>query len=141
MAIKRTRVVVPTTAALADGDRLPSTSPAVIRTLSKISRPALLSLVLEWLSDDYQPICAPYLVEREEDDEGVLYPAARSVEDLREFYQELQARKGVKKEVVDRVVEGDWVRVGRSKGILQRGMSGICAQRGRADDSIRRGTE
>lgn len=120
MLLKRPRIVVPTTAALAHGERLPPTSAAVVKTLSKLSRQALLSVVLEWLNEDNQPLCAPFLIHRredEEDDEDAdeeedngLYPAARSLDELRETYEELQhVRKGSRKDVVDRIVEGDWV--------------------------------
>ena len=108
MAVRKTRVVVPTTSALTDIERLPSTSLAVVKTFLKLSRASLLSLVLEWLSEKYQSVCPPYL-EREEEDEGGLYPAASTLDELREIYRELQAKKGSKKELVDRVAEGDWV--------------------------------
>lgn len=36
------------------------------------------------------------------------YDLARSREELQEIYTELQSRKGGKKEIVDRILEGDW---------------------------------
>ena len=109
MAVRKSRVTVPTTSALAHGDRLPSKHPAVVKALLKTSRAALLSLVLDWLSKGHQPACAPYLEKNDAEEDGDLYPAVRTLKDLTEVYQELRARKGSKKEVVDRVLEGDWV--------------------------------
>jgi central kinetochore subunit Mis15/CHL4 len=88
---------------------VPSTSPAVFRILSKLSRASLLSLVLDWLDDRNQVLSAPYLADPDdEDDVQDLYPAAESLEELREYYTELQERKGAKREIIDRVIEGDW---------------------------------
>lgn len=107
----RPSISVPTTAALPHAHRLPSASPLVEKTLAKVSRPSLLTLVLEWLEDSNQTACAPFLARNgDEDDEldGAPYPAARTLEELREIYGELQGRKGAKREVLDRVLEGDW---------------------------------
>ena len=89
--------------------RVPSTSPAVFRILNKLSRSSLISLVLDWLDDRNQILSAPYLVdERDDEDAQDLYPAAHSLEELREYYNDLQSRKGGKRDVVDRIIEGDW---------------------------------
>ncbi len=37
-----------------------------------------------------------------------MYPAAQSLDELREIYEEYQSRKGGKREVIDRILEGDW---------------------------------
>ncbi|KAI9801274.1 MAG: hypothetical protein M1833_002844 [Piccolia ochrophora] len=110
MAPKRPRLSVPTAGPLPHAQRLPSTSPAVIKTLSKLPRPTLLSLVLEWLQDDNQATCAPYLLADGQDQEDEMYPASNNLEELREEYHELQSRKGGKKDLVARLVEGDWRR-------------------------------
>lgn len=102
-------VAIPTTTALAHADRLPSTSPVVVRSFYRLSRPALLTLVLHWLSAEQQPTCAPHLLSPRRPLDRGPYPAQRSLEALRHVYREMQTRKGSKKEVVDRIVEGDWV--------------------------------
>ena len=101
------KLTLPTLSALPSSNRLPATNPHVSRTLSRLSRPALLALVQEWLQTSNQPTCAPYLAGNETE-EDTSYNVARSLEELREAYQELPARKGGKKEVVERILEGDW---------------------------------
>jgi central kinetochore subunit Mis15/CHL4 len=101
---------IPTTSALPSTQLIPSTHPAVTKTLGRLSRPSLLSLVLDWLDERNQEITAPYLVpdDDEEYDAQDLYPPAASLDALRETYTELQAGKGSKRDVLDRVIEGDW---------------------------------
>jgi central kinetochore subunit Mis15/CHL4 len=100
---------VPTTAALPPSQRVPSTSPAVFRILNKLSRPSLLSLILDWLDDRNQLLSAPFLLDQDdEEDLQDLYPPATSLEELREYYNDLQARRGGKREIIDRIIEGDW---------------------------------
>lgn len=102
-------ITVPTSSALPPSQRVPSTSPAVFRILNKLSRSSLISLILDWLDDRNQILSAPYLGnERNEEDAQDLYPPAYSLEELREYYTELQSRRGGKREIVDRVIEGDW---------------------------------
>lgn len=65
--------------------------------------------MLDWLDERNQQVTAPYIVEEDsEDDIQDLYPPASSLEALREIYTELQSAKGSKRDVVDRIVEGDW---------------------------------
>jgi central kinetochore subunit Mis15/CHL4 len=101
---------IPTTSALPSTQLIPSTHPAVIKTLGRLSRPSLLSLVLDWLDERNQEITSPYLVadDDEEFDAQDLYPPAASLDALREIYSKLQAGKGSKRDVLDRVIEGDW---------------------------------
>jgi central kinetochore subunit Mis15/CHL4 len=81
----------------------------VVKTLQRLSRPSLLSLVLDWLDEKNQGITAPLLLEADEDiDEQDAYPPCSSLAELREIYTDLQARKGSKRDVVDRILEGDW---------------------------------
>jgi len=102
-------ITVPTTSALPPSQRVPSTSPAVFRILNKLSRSSLISLALDWLDDRNQILSAPYLVDEQgEEDAQDLYPAAHSLEELREYYTDLQSRKGGKRDVIDRIIEGDW---------------------------------
>jgi len=107
----RTFLSVPTTAALPHAHRFPPNSPLVEKTLAKLSRPSLLTLVLEWLKSSNQTTCAPFFTRHGDDEEDLdeaPYPAARTLEELREIYGQLQARKGAKREVLDRILEGDW---------------------------------
>lgn len=100
---------VPTTAALASTQLMSSQHPAVLKTFNRLSRPSLLALALDWLDDRNAEITNPILLpEDEEEDEQDFYPPAASLEALRETYADLQARKGGKRDVVDRIVEGDW---------------------------------
>ncbi|KAK2008524.1 CHL4-domain-containing protein [Colletotrichum eremochloae] len=100
------RFSIPTKGRLSSDVRLPPSNPTVQKVLSRLSRPSLLFLVLEWLNDDNVQLCAPLLGE-EEDDDG-FYPPASSIEELRAIYADLQHKKGSKREVLDRIVEGDW---------------------------------
>ena len=100
---------VPTTSALPSSQLIPATHPAVTRILYRLTRPSLLSLVLDWLDERNQETSAPYLITSDdEDDEQDFYPPASSLLALREVYTDLQARKGSKRDVVDRITEGDW---------------------------------
>lgn len=105
---------LPTTAALPHSHRLSPSNPHVYKTLSRLSRASLISIALEWLEDSNIAYCRPYLLEDEaEDDEeegDAPYLAAQSVEELQELYEELQPQKGNKREIIDRIVEGDWRR-------------------------------
>lgn len=101
---------VPTTSALSSSQLIPATHPAVTRILYRLTRLSLLSLVLDWLDERNQETSAPYLLspDEEDDDEQDFYPPASSLPALREIYTDLQARKGSKRDVVDRILEGDW---------------------------------
>ncbi|KAL8365171.1 hypothetical protein RB595_004127 [Gaeumannomyces hyphopodioides] len=48
----------------------------------------------------------------DDDDEGSMYPASRTIDDLREVYAQLQAgnTRGSRRELADRILEGDWRR-------------------------------
>ncbi|PYI10332.1 CHL4 family chromosome segregation protein [Aspergillus sclerotiicarbonarius CBS 121057] len=103
----------PTTASLPSNLRIPSSTPSLVKSFGKLTRQALLDLAFQWLDDRNIQAFPPYLQEnedqKEEDDEGLSpYPAERTVNDVRNAYQELQLRKGGKREVIDRILEGDW---------------------------------
>ncbi|KAL2868471.1 CENP-N/CHL4 family protein [Aspergillus lucknowensis] len=105
-------VCAPTTASLPNNLRVPSATPSLIKALGKLPRQSLLDLVFQWLDDRNTKHFPPFL-ERDEaenpDDEGLrLYPAESSLNDVRNAYQELQFRKGGKREVIDRILDGDW---------------------------------
>lgn len=70
-----------------------------------------MSLVLDWLDERNQSLCPPLLRRpdaEEYEDEDDFYPPAQSLSELRELYEAMQLRKGGRREVVDRVLEGDW---------------------------------
>lgn len=83
-----------------------------MKILGKLSRQVLLNLALLWLDDRYITSFPPYLQPEEglgaEDDEALPYPAAETVEEVRHAYEDLQERKGGKREVLERILEGDW---------------------------------
>ncbi|KAA8649182.1 hypothetical protein EYZ11_007434 [Aspergillus tanneri] len=102
----------PTTASLPSNLRIPSTTPSLVKSFSKLSRQALLDLAFYWLDDHNVQSFPPFLTKDEvdtmEEDELSPYPAERTIDDVRNAYQELQVRRGGKREVIDRILEGDW---------------------------------
>ncbi|PWY93776.1 CHL4-domain-containing protein [Aspergillus sclerotioniger CBS 115572] len=103
----------PTTASLPSNLRIPSSTPSLVKSFGKLTRQALLDLAFQWLEDRNIQAFPPYLQGdedlKEDEDEGLSpYPAERTVNDVRNAYQELQLRKGGKREVIDRILEGDW---------------------------------
>ncbi|CAO2658656.1 Nn.00g063790.m01.CDS01 [Neocucurbitaria sp. VM-36] len=93
--------------------RLPVNHREVQRTLTRLSRQALVTLAQQWLSKKNRDFCKPYLLSdrndaEEEDDDEELYEPAQSYEELQETYRELATRKGGRREVLDRILEGDW---------------------------------
>lgn len=107
------RISVPTTARLPPTLRLDPSNTTVVKILNRLTRPSLLTLVLEWLDEINAPLCSPYLRDpSENDDDDVdptdLYPPASSLEELRETYLDMQAHKGSKREILDRILDGDW---------------------------------
>jgi hypothetical protein len=112
---KRVVVAVPSAAALPHSLRLPRDDPSVLKTLNRVPRSALLTIILDWLDEKNQPLCRPYLTgdadgDGDDDDPGG-FPAAASAEELREQYLEIQASRESRKRLVERVIYGDWVRV------------------------------
>jgi len=102
-------ILVPTSSALPSSQRLPSTNPSVFKILNRLTRTSLLSLILDWLDDRNQSLSAPNLADDDEGADGSdYYPPAQSLEELREYYTELQTQKGSKRDLVDRIIEGDW---------------------------------
>jgi central kinetochore subunit Mis15/CHL4 len=102
----------PSTASLPNNLRIPSTTPSLTKSLGKHSRQALLDLALTWLDDRNIASFPPYLQSNARndtnDEETLPYPAAETVEDVRQAYIDLQDRKGGKREVLERILEGDW---------------------------------
>jgi central kinetochore subunit Mis15/CHL4 len=108
----RGKLTIPTTKPLSDSLRLPSNSPHVWRTLSKLSRPSLLSLASQWCEKENLKTCGPYILgDGEEDDLDAAYAVGESLAEVEGLYtEELPSRKGSKREIVDRILEGDWRR-------------------------------
>lgn len=105
-------VRAPTTASLPNNLRIPSSTPSLTKSLGKLSRQALLDLAFTWLDDRNIASFPPYLQADEEDgpdeDEALPYPAEETIEQVRQVYEDLQDRKGAKREVLERILEGDW---------------------------------
>ena len=94
------RLSIPTTARLPSSLRVDPTNPAVHKILGRLSRPSLLSVVLDWLHEDNLHLAMPFLrrpyqgedyydedePSDDEDDEFAddFYPPARSPAALRE---------------------------------------------------------
>ena len=97
----------PSTHVLPSSYRVPSTTPWVHKAVVRLSPASLLTLVQAWLRPESLSTCAPYLAKDETEQDG-LYPAAQSLEELRELYIELEKGREGKKGVVDRILEGDW---------------------------------
>jgi central kinetochore subunit Mis15/CHL4 len=72
----------------------------------------LLELALSWLDDKNVTSFPPFLQpdgDNGGDEEDTLpYPAAETIEEVRSAYEDLQDRKGGKREVLERIIEGDW---------------------------------
>lgn len=91
--------------------RLPTNHREVQRTFTKLSRQSLVSLAHQWLAKKNRDFCRPYLLQdrkADEEDEDEQYTPAQTYEELQEIYKELAARKGGKREIQDRILEGDW---------------------------------
>lgn len=105
-------ISAPTSTSLPNDLRIPSTTASLVKTFGKLSRQALIDLVFQWLDDRNVHLNPPYLeqdrVDSMDDDETSPYPPAQSVDEVRDTYYDLQDRKGGKREVIDRVLEGDW---------------------------------
>ncbi|KAL7922924.1 centromere protein Chl4/mis15/CENP-N [Trichoderma austrokoningii] len=105
------RFSVPTKARLPSSLRVDSANPAVVKSLGRLSREALISLAMSWLDGDSIANAIPYLVRRGEEDEidlDDLYPACGSVQELYGHYAAMQQQKGSKRDVANRILEGDW---------------------------------
>ncbi|KAK4205760.1 centromere protein Chl4/mis15/CENP-N [Triangularia verruculosa] len=106
------RISVPTTARLPSSLRVNPSSSTVTKILGRLSRASLISVALDWLDEDNLSLATPYLRPDQEDeddeDDGDFYPPASSAEELREEYLSLQTRKGSKREILDRIITGDW---------------------------------
>ncbi|CAG8033536.1 unnamed protein product [Penicillium nalgiovense] len=104
-------VRAPTTASLPNNLRIPSSTPSLTKSLGKLSRQALLDLAFTWLDDRNVASFPPYLQTNDDgpdDDDALPYPAGKTIEEVRQVYEDLQDRKGAKRELIERILEGDW---------------------------------
>lgn len=113
------RISVPAKGRLRSTLRVDGSNKLAQKYLTKLSRESLISLALNWLDPSVIQNASPHLRaggseggedEDEDDDEDMddLYPPLRSVEDLRRLYVDMQSQKGSKRDVVSRILEGDW---------------------------------
>ncbi|KAF1811122.1 CHL4-domain-containing protein [Eremomyces bilateralis CBS 781.70] len=109
------RLSIPTHGGLKNTHRIPSSSPLIHRTLSRLSRASLISLALSWLSDPHIQYCVPYTLatlpdpSTADDDPDAPFDTAESIEEAVEIYEEFQEkRSGTKRDVLERILEGDW---------------------------------
>lgn len=112
MAKKRS-IRAPTTSSLPSNLRISSNTPSLVKALGRLSRQSLLDLIVIWLSPKNVELYPPFLSQSSTgndvpDQDESPYAAADSVEEIREAYAEFGLRKGGKREVIDRVLEGDW---------------------------------
>ena len=111
---RRSTVLAPTTSSIPDDFRIASNTNNLIKTFGKFSRSSLVDLVFQWLDEKNIDTCRPYLSRDYENetrygsDDMNPYPPAESVEELKAVYQDFRDRKGGKREVIDRILEGDW---------------------------------
>ncbi|KAK4226473.1 centromere protein Chl4/mis15/CENP-N [Podospora fimiseda] len=106
------RLSIPTTARLPSTLHVDPSNPTVSKYLNRLSRQSLISLALEWLDENHLPLAIPYLRDPEDDSsqdyENDFYPPESSPEALQEEYLFLQSRKGSKREIIERITQGDW---------------------------------
>lgn len=111
------RISVPAKGRLRSTLRVDGSNKLAQKYLTKLSRESLVSLALNWLDPSAIQNASPYLrasrgeegdEEDEDEDMDDLYPPLRTVEDLRQLYVDMRSQKGSKRDVVSRILEGDW---------------------------------
>lgn len=108
-------ICAPSNAPVHDSVRVPASATSLVRSLIRLTIPSLIDLALQWLQDENQASCAPYLANNrnleEEVDEDYLWSPAESIEELRLIYNRLRFETTVNRRyVVDRMLDGDWRR-------------------------------
>lgn len=117
--VAMSRLSIATKSRLPSSLRVETSNTAVVKTISRLSREALILLALDWLDGQSLAFTAPYLSPPRADDDGNndnnvpddstdLYPPCKSIEELRDLYTDLQEQKGSRRDVVSRILEGDW---------------------------------
>ncbi|KAI8676659.1 hypothetical protein LRP88_10326 [Fusarium phalaenopsidis] len=105
------RFSVPTTARLPSSLRVDSSNPAILKSLNRLSRGSLISLALDWLDDGSLANAIPYIERRDENEDEEtddIYPPCQSIDELQQLYLDMQQQKGSKRDVINRILEGDW---------------------------------
>ncbi|KAJ6781536.1 hypothetical protein PWT90_05023 [Aphanocladium album] len=105
------RLSIPTTARLPSSLRVDPSNLVVIKSLNRLSRESLIALALDWLDEGTVSNAIPYLDRRgpdEEPDGDDLYPPCQTIAELQQLYIDMQEQRGSKRDVVSRVLEGDW---------------------------------
>lgn len=104
------RFSIPTTAKLPPTLRIRSSNTTLRKSVSRLARDTLISLVLDWLDDEAIACAFPHLAgpDVDEDDVDDLYPPCRSVLELRDLYMDWSLQRGSRRDVVERVLDGDW---------------------------------
>ncbi|GAO17489.1 uncharacterized protein UV8b_08175 [Ustilaginoidea virens] len=124
------RLSVATRSRLPSSLRVESSNSAVVKTISRLSREGLILLALDWIDEQSLAYTAPYLAapRAADDDDGDgdgdgdgngngnlpdgsaadLYPPCRSLDELRQLYADLREQRGSRRDVVSRILEGDW---------------------------------
>lgn len=105
------RLSIPTTARLPSSLRVDPSNLVVIKSLNRLSRESLIALALDWLDEGTISNAIPYLDRRgpdEEPDSDDLYPPCKTIAELQQLYVDMQEQRGSKRDVVSRVLEGDW---------------------------------
>lgn len=105
---------MPSSACLPNFLLVPSSTRALAKSLSRLSRATLIDIALEWLQDKNQSSCEPYLTRnretQEREEEDYAYLPADNIEELRYTYMQLKENGGTKRDVIDRILDGDWRR-------------------------------
>ena len=104
----RASATTPTTLALSNSYRIVSTDSFVQKTLGKLSKASLLTLVGEWLTPSALTFSPPDLQGNDPDDENGDFTLAQSLDEIKNVYAALEKGKCGKREVLNRVLEGDW---------------------------------
>ncbi|KAF2013806.1 CHL4 family chromosome segregation protein-like protein [Aaosphaeria arxii CBS 175.79] len=106
------KITAPNYGNIPHSHRLPVTHREVVRAFGKLSRTSLITLAQQWLQKKNRDFCKPYLLgdqdKNAEEEDDAPYEPAESYEELQEIYKELLSRKGGRREVMDRILEGDW---------------------------------
>lgn len=110
----RPPIRAPTTSSISDTYKIPSTTRCLVKSLCRLSRDSLIELALKWLQEVNGATCAPYLVGNrdleEEAEEDYLHTPAESLVELCNLYRTFKMEHGTKRDIVDRILDGDWRR-------------------------------
>ncbi|KAF2199693.1 CHL4 family chromosome segregation protein-like protein [Delitschia confertaspora ATCC 74209] len=107
----RAQLSIPSTESLPHAFRLPANNREVVRTMNKLARKTLIDLALFWLRKKNRQFAPAYLYSDHDpdfDEVDAPYDPAHDYEELHDIYKEFATRKGGKRDVVDRILEGDW---------------------------------